>query len=241
MDVVQSINLTTGKRNNQKPFSKPISYEILPFKNKLILYYIITTAVLKSINSDRHIKNVFQKKQLEAVHAILQANKRIKKIYTILISTLLISAITSSVMAVTEDSVIITFNPNGDIDIDISLAKYNFSSVLANEWSNTTGNAFLLFNNGTVSMDTRIKTNATTDNGDMTLDAAGTPGQDEYSIETQGFDSDGFLDSSYVGDFDSALSPNDNKGFDICLLIGTNLSANHSWQTTTITFQGTQS
>ena len=154
---------------------------------------------------------------------------------------LLLSAITSSVMAVTEDNVIITFDPDGDIDIDISPAGYNFSSVLATEWSNSTGNAFTLYNNGTVAMDTRIKTNATTDEGNMTLDAAGTPGQDEYSIETKGFDSDGFLDSSYVGDFDSALSPNDTKGFDICILIGTNLSANHSWQTTTITFQGTQS
>jgi hypothetical protein len=241
VDVVQNITLAASERNNQKPFSKPISKKILSITNKSVFYYIITAAMQKSTESVKHIKYIFQKKQLEVVHAILQANKRVKKVYTILISTLLISAIASSVMAGTEDNVIITFNPDGDIDIDVSLAIYNFSNVLANEWSNTTGNAFLLYNNGTVSMDTRIKTNATTDEGDMTLDAAGTPSQDEYSIETKGFDSDGFLDSSYVGDFDSALSPNDTKGFDICLLIGTNLSANHSWQTTTITFQGTQS
>ena len=239
MDVLQTVLLAAGERNRLRLFSKSMSKVIFSVANKSILHYVITAATQKGIEFATHIKYVFQKQQLGAGHAVFKAKKEVKKVYTIIISTLLLSAITSSVMAVTEDNVIITFDPDGDIDIDISPAGYNFSSVLATEWSNSTGNAFTLYNNGTVAMDTRIKTNATTDEGNMTLDAAGTPGQDEYSIETKGLDSDGFLDSSYVGDFDSALSSNDNKGFDICLLIG-NLSANHSWQTTTITFQGTQ-
>ncbi len=221
MDVVQSVTLAAGERNRLRPFTKLIPNIIIKFA--------------------ANIKYILQKQQLRTSHTILQSRNGVKKVYTIIISTLMISAITSSVMAVTEDNVIITFDPDGDIDIDVSLASYNFSSVLANEWANTTGSSFTLYNNGTVTMDTRIKTNATTDEGNMTLDAVGTPSQDEYSIMTNGLDSDGFLDSSYSGDYDSALSPNDSKGFDICLLIGTNLSTNHSWQTTTITFQGTQS
>jgi hypothetical protein len=230
VDVVHIFALTIGEEYKLKTFIKKVIKEI-----------ILVILIQKKVGLLSHYKYLFQNKQLEADFAILHAKKKLKKVYAILISTLLISTISSTVMAVTEDNVIINFDPDGNIDIDISLASYNFSGVMANQWSNTTGNVFTIYNNGTISMDTRIKTNATTDEGDMTLDAVGTPGQDEYSIQTNGFDSDGFLDSSYGGDFDTALGPNDSKGFDICLLIGTNLSSNYSWQTTTITFQGTQS
>ena len=62
---------------------------------------------------------------------------QIKKILVLIIANMLI-ATTPLVLAASEDSVIITFDPDGDIDIDISLASYNFSSVQANDWSNST-------------------------------------------------------------------------------------------------------
>ena len=170
---------------------------------------------------------------------------KLKKIFVLFVTSIILAGFTPLVLAATEDSVEISFDPDGDIDIDISLASYNFSSIQANQWENTTGGVFTIYNNGTVSMNTQIKTNATTDppgSGDMSLNASGVaPGQDEYAIYIDGLDVGNYLTTAYGLEFDTNLLPDDSKTFDICLLLGTNLSANFSWQTTTIYFQGSQS
>jgi hypothetical protein len=91
-------------------------------------------------------------------------------------------------------------------------------------------------------MDTQIKTNATTDEADMSLNDTGMPpGVDEYAIYIEDLDFPGYLNTTYSVEFDQSLAAGDSKTFDICLLLGVNLSANHSWQTTTIYFQGSLS
>ena len=166
---------------------------------------------------------------------------RSRKIYAFLVSAIVISAITPLVMAATEDNVHITFDPDGQIDIDVSPASYAFGSSQANAWTNSSGSYFTLYNNGTVAMDTQIKSNATTDETTMTLNTAGNPGQDEYSFNTSGFSNDMWVPTSYGTESDTSLNPSTSKTFDICLLLGTSLSANHTTQNTTIYFQGTQS
>ena len=162
-----------------------------------------------------------------------------KKVYGIFVTIMVIAGFTPVVWAATEDSVIITFDPEGTIDIDVSYSSYNYSSVFAQAWKNTTGGYFTLYNNGTVPMDTRIKTNATTDQTDMSLNASGTPPTtDEYAIYIEDLDSPGYLTTTYSKVFDTNLLPADSKTFDICLYIGVNITANFSWQTTTIYFQG---
>jgi hypothetical protein len=166
----------------------------------------------------------------------------IKKINVILVTTMILAAFTPLVMAATTDDLIITFDPDGDIDIDVNISAYNFTKVQANSWTNTTGGTFTLYNNGSVAMDTRIKTNASTDEGDMNLnESAIAPQQDEYAIYIEGLDLQQYLNDSYIQYFDTQLLPQDSKTFDVCLRIGINLSANHSWQTTTISFEGSQS
>ena len=162
-----------------------------------------------------------------------------KKIgFSILVSFILLAATTPMVLAATVDTVIITFDPQGDIDIDVNLSEYNFTSVVAGIWSNTTGGTFTLYNNGTIPMDTEIRTNATTDEGDMSLNESDIPPQmDEYAIYIEGLDFEDYVNSSYIIEFDQGLNPSDSKTFDICLLLG-NISTNHSWQTTTIYFRG---
>jgi hypothetical protein len=165
----------------------------------------------------------------------------IKKINVILVVTFILAAFTPHILAATTDDLIITFDPDGDIDIDVNISQYDFGSIQANTWTNTSGGTFTLYNNGTVSMDTRIKTNATTDEADMSLNASGiAPVQDEYAIYIEGLDLEQYLGIAYGQYFDSALLPQDSKVFDVCLLIGVNLSANHSQQTTTISFEGSQ-
>ena len=167
---------------------------------------------------------------------------QIKKIYGILITFIILAGFTPLVWAATEDTVIITFDPDGNIDIDISYSSYNYSTVYANTWANTSGGYFTLYNNGSVPMDTEIKTNSTTDpvgSGQMSLNATGVPpSTDEYAIYIEDLDFPGYLTTAYGVDFDQGLNPLDSKTFDICLLLGVNLSANHSWQTSTIYFQG---
>jgi len=165
-----------------------------------------------------------------------------KILFVLIVTFILIAATTPIILAASEDNVIITFDPNGDIDIDISLASYNFSSAIAGMWKNSTGGVFTLYNNGSVPMDTQIKTNATTDETDMSLNASGVPpALDEYALYIEDLDFPDYLTSVYGAEFDQGLNSLDSKTFDICLLIGVNLSANFSWQTTTIYFQGSVS
>ena len=169
----------------------------------------------------------------------MKTKMKFKKISVVLVASIIIAAFTPLVLAATEDHVVITFNPEGDIDIDVSLGSYNFSDVTANTWANTTGGTFTLYNNGTIGMDTQIKTNATTDQADMSLNASGVaPLQDEYAIYIDGLDVESYLKTTYGLEFDHSLLPSDSKTFDICLRLGVNLSANFSWQRTTIYFQG---
>ncbi len=164
-----------------------------------------------------------------------------KKIFVFLITIILLAVSTPLVIAATEDDLIITFNPDGDIDIDVNLTTYNLSSIVVNQWSNTTGGTFTLYNNGTVAMDTQIKSNATTDEGDLSLNASGVPpGNNEYAIYIIGLDLENYVTTAYGLDFDVNLAPSASKTFDVGLLLGSSLSANYSWQTTTISFQGTQ-
>ena len=73
----------------------------------------------------------------------------------------------------------------------------------------------------------------------MTLDINGDPQEDNYSFYTNGFDVDAYITTAYGADFDTALAATASKTFDLHLDLG-NISANHSAQTTTIFFQGTQ-
>ena len=165
----------------------------------------------------------------------------VRKIYAFIIATLVIAVVTAPLIwAATEDSVVITFNPEGAIDIDVFPASYDFGDVLVTLWSNTTGNYFTLYNNGTVPMDTQVKSNASTEEGDMYLNASGLPGLDNYSLITANLNADGYMDSNYGADNDSSLAATGSKTFGICLRMGATLSANHTQQTTTIFFQGSE-
>ena len=187
----------------------------------------------KKKNKDEFFNNLFFK---------VERNKKIG--FAILVTFIMLAYTTPLVLAATEDTLIITFNPNADIDIDVSNLTYNFSGILANSYKETSGGWFLLWNNGTVSMNTEIKTNGSTDEGDMKLNlSTAAPGTDEYSILISGLNTfDQYVNTSYslYGNYSTDLLPNDNDAFDIRLTIGTNLSANHSWQTTTIYFRGYQ-
>jgi hypothetical protein len=180
-----------------------------------------------------------RKKDINSHKLIEKSHLVVNKFFIIsAILLLFLSTFSPLILAATEDNVRVTFNPDGNIDIDITPASYDFGSTVAGVWTNSSGSYFTLYNNGTVPMDTQIRTNATTEETDMTLNTTGSPGLDEYSFNTSGLSNDMWFPSSYGLESDTSLASGSSKGFDICLLIGTSLSANHSTQNTTIYFQG---
>jgi len=165
----------------------------------------------------------------------------IKKIFVFVIAGVLISTV-PLVLAATEDTLVISFDPEGDIDIDVNNATYNFSTIDANTQEATTGNWFTLYNNGTIAMDTQVNCSNTTDTRQMVLNESGVaPTQDQYAIYIYDLDTPAWLNQTLSVEHDTSLNPNDNKQFDIALLIGDNLSSNWSWQEVTLWFRGTSS
>jgi hypothetical protein len=165
---------------------------------------------------------------------------KIKKIFVFLIASLLITTV-PLVMAVSEDNVVISFNPYGDIDIDVDHTTYNFTTIYAATTKDSGASEFTLYNNGTIDMDTDINCSATSENMHLN-ETTSAPQTDEYAIYVNTtLTNPNWLNHTYEtmqADYDTSLSPNDNKAFGMTLRIGTNLSANHSWQTVTVYFRG---
>ncbi|HUT00066.1 MAG TPA: hypothetical protein VMY59_07105 [Candidatus Thermoplasmatota archaeon] len=151
-----------------------------------------------------------------------------------------LSVLTPMVLA-DETSISVTFDPDGVIDIDVTPKTYDFGSIQPGAWSNTTANYFTIYNNGTLSMDTQFKTNATTDSTNLTLDADGSPGLDSYSFQTNGLDTDGYITAAYAVEQDTGITAGTNKVCGLCLNMGSSISQNWTSQRTTIYLQGSVS
>jgi hypothetical protein len=166
---------------------------------------------------------------------------KVKKIVLIcLVSAMWIAPLLPTVLA-DETSIRITFDPDGGIDIDVTPKNYAFGAILGGTSKATTGSTFTLFNNGSVPMDTQLKSNATTDSTEMNLDNDGSPGNNAYSLYTDNLDADWWITNAYGADLDSAIAAGANKGFDLILFIGSSLSSNFTTQATTIYLQGSVS
>ena len=144
----------------------------------------------------------------------------------------------TKVFADTTDTLTATFDPKGNISIEIGPQTYNFGEIWALGWRNTTGTTFTIFNNGSVAMDTdfNVSQNAT----NFTLDNTGACGSDdEYAIYTSGLDSDGWLDTAALGGatFDQNLVSDGSKSFDLHLHIG-DITENFDEDTFVISAQG---
>ena len=108
---------------------------------------------------------------------------KIDKLYVYVVTTLMICiALSPVIMAATEDQITVTFDPDGQIDIDVSPETLAFGSVQADNSEEST-QTLTLYNNGTLSMQTTCETNVTTDEGNMECDGDGTPSQDFFSLQ----------------------------------------------------------
>ena len=173
--------------------------------------------------------------------SILKSGSDIKKImFAWLVLMLWLSVLTPIVLADTTD-IHVTFNPEGTVDIDVSPKTYDFGNVNAGGYNNSSGMGalyFTLYNNGTVTMDTQIFSNVTTDSDELALDVAA-PGQNEDRFRTHNLDTDAYIPSAIGADFDSALAASGTKDFDINLTMGSSLTENFAQQRTMINLTGT--
>ncbi len=165
---------------------------------------------------------------------------RINKIYVLVIAAMLITAITPVVLGAHQDYITVTFNPSGDIDIDVNLSTANFSTVTFSSSGNwpTEGNtdtSYTLYNNGTVAANVYIFSNATTDNDNMTLENTGSPGADEYCLNVTGSNATQITNTN--ASWINGLAGSGTITFGINLELGTG-SSDYGWQTTRINVTG---
>lgn len=171
------------------------------------------------------------------------SNNSKKILLAVLISMIWISTITPLVLA-SETQIRVSFKPSGNVVIDVRPKTWNCSSVQGNAWYNSTAIYFTLWNNGTIAMTTLFKTNGSTDGAIMTYDSALTipVPNNQYIFNTSGFDAgkNNWIPTSYGGTSYATVNASQSKTFGLKIKLGY-LTANYSWQKTTIFIQGTSS
>lgn len=144
--------------------------------------------------------------------------------------------ITPMVLGATWDTVTVTFDPTGNIDLDVAPETAAIGSITAGSSAGTGAADYTLYNNGTVTMDTQIKTNSTTDSASLTLDPDGSPTEDNYSIQTSGNCPNQYITSSNVA-WKQDLSGGSSETFGFTVYLGT-ISQDWPSQTTTVNISG---
>lgn len=168
-----------------------------------------------------------------------------KRIKSLLVICLIIAILTTAVSPIVlggahDDTVVVTFDPTGDIALEVWPATATFGSVTFSTSDNgpTEGAGdtdYTLYNNGTLAADIYIFSNTTTDGGEMTLDNAGAPSADEYSLDITGTNVKQITNTNASWSADLAASGTITFGIDLNLGSGT-----QDWgaQTTTINVTG---
>ena len=146
---------------------------------------------------------------------------------------------TITVFAATSDMITITFDPQGNVSIDVAPDTYNFTQVWAYQNDSTTEHYFTLWNNGSAeNMLTEIR--ITSKPAGLVTDNNSVPdGDDEYSLKViQGSVSDApwIPQSTYV-QLDDDLDTTGDDTFGLSLYLS-NITTNLTWQTINITLRG---
>jgi len=152
------------------------------------------------------------------------------------------SPVTINVLAATTDTITIEFDPEGNISIDVSPGTYNFSTFWSNTSESTSGTYFTMWNNGTVdNMQTDIQITASP--ASLTIDEDSVPiADDNYALYLIGGTASGvnaWVRESTTIQLDSDLDRTGTETFGFTLYLS-NITANHTWQSMTITLTGSQ-
>jgi len=173
---------------------------------------------------------------------------KIKKILMIALVTSILSIasfspISITVLAGTTDTITITFDPQGNISIDVSPETYDFSTFWSYSDESTGGTYFTLWNNGTVdNMQTDIQ--ITTSPANLCVDYNNTPTADNYyGLNLTGGTATGinyWVQEDATIQLDSDLDRSGTKTFGFTLYLS-NITVDHAEQTLVVTLTGSQS
>ena len=147
---------------------------------------------------------------------------KIEKLFLIgFVVMLLLMAFMSPQVILADESITVTFDPQGSVIGDVAPNSYDYAGVTMGG-SEASGD-FTLWNNGTIQMDTDVETNVTT--ADMECDGDGVGGslaEDFFALQ--------FTDTAFAGD-DAYISNNSGSP----TLLSTGLSGDHTYGTFKIT------
>ena len=172
---------------------------------------------------------------------------KIKKILTIALVTSILSIasfspISITVLAATTDTITITFDPQGNVSLDVFPEEWNLSTVWSYSNESTTNNYFTLWNNGTVDMQTDIQITTSPANLCVEYNISEPTTDNYYALNLTGTTISGknhWVQELAAIQLDSDIdaSASDTFGFTFYL---SNITTNHSWQTLVVTLTGSQ-
>lgn len=153
-----------------------------------------------------------------------------------------LAPISINVLAATTDTIVVTFDPSGNISIEVYPPTYDFGSMYAVSNESTTADYFTIWNNGTTdNMVTDIR--ITGSPAAFTIDPDSIPiGNDNYALRVlQGSVSAApWVTEAGYTEIDSDIDLTGSDDFGLNLYIS-NITADHAQQTLTITLQGATS
>jgi len=162
----------------------------------------------------------------------LSSSNNIKKIVlAVLVSMMWIACFTPIVFS-DEDTVTISFDPTGAVNVEVYPITMNFSTVAAGHWETGSVNYLTIRNNGSIRIDTQVKVCHTKN---LIVDSDGTPATDYFSLYTSGLSNDAYVPYAYGAYQSQDLNPGTPDTFTLNIGLG-NISANHSWQNAYVNF-----
>jgi len=173
---------------------------------------------------------------------------KIKKILMIALVTSILSIasfspISITVLAGTTDTITITFDPQGNISLDVSPEVWNLSILWSYSNESTGGAYFTVWNNGSVdNMQTDIQITSNTP-GDLAVNETAIPTDNDcYALYLTGGTASGvdnWVKESATIQLDSDIDSSGSNTFGFTLYMS-NITANHTWQTLVVTLTGSQ-
>jgi hypothetical protein len=172
--------------------------------------------------------------------------KKNTKLITVIIFLIMIlvtfSPYPSTVYAALTDTITVTFDPEGNVSIEVSPSTYDFGTIYTDSSESTTATYFTIWNNGTIdNMFTDIRITSGTTN--FTIDDDSEPASDDnYAVKVlQGsVDHNPWIAESTYRDLDDDIDRVGSDNFGITLYIS-NITSEFSEDGFTITLQGAQS
>lgn len=153
-------------------------------------------------------------------------------------AAMIITAITPIALAATSDTITVTFDTTGTIDIDVAPESWDAGSLAAQAGHDSAysgDNSHTVWNNGSVSADLQIQG---TDTSNLVLVTSWTGTNNEFRLNTTPTPTAGDFFGTSLVNFYSNLGVDASHTFGLYLELDEAIDAEHTDEQTTVTIQG---